>query len=153
MAIKERTSHEFMFCNPLLFLGLHNFRIETPEHPNGEFFRFAQFEWEGREYWFMPRATWYNRLDCGKVHVRLKGGRKLYSTSLLIRPGSDRHEIPTPHFPRFPTGRTLIIVDLPQECVEPSFLRFENKRLWGRPPTHSRIDVTRIVRPPSGYFV
>jgi hypothetical protein len=153
MATKERTSQEFLFCNPLIFLGLHNFRIETPEHPNGEFFRFAQFQWEGQEYWFMPRATWYNRLDCGTLQVRLKGGRKIYTSTLLIRPAYDRYEIPAPEFPRSPKGRTLKIIDLPKERVELSFLRFENKRLWARPRTNSPIEVTRIVRPPSGYFV
>jgi hypothetical protein len=154
MATNELTSDEFVFLNPPIFCGLHTFRIETPTHPNGEFFRFAQFQWNGQDYWFLPRESWYDRLDCGLVYVCLRGGRRRYSSTLLVRPASNRWEIPAPEFRKQPKGRIMSILEFPvKHAVDISFLKHEDKRLWARKPTHSRQELTKIARPPKGHVV
>ena len=154
MAIKEHNSDDFCFLNPPEFIGLEKLRIETGAHPNGDLFRIAGFRWNSREYWFMPHVVSSEKLDCGLVYLYLKGGSRLYTTQLVVRPSQNLFQIDPPEFRKKPKGRMLIIKNFSNNhIVDMAFLKAEDKRLWARKYTWSKADLTKIARPPRGLVV
>lgn len=154
MAIKEHNSDDFCFLNPPEFIGLEKLRIETGAHPNGDLFRIAGFRWNSREYWFMPHVVSSEKLDCGLVYLYLKGGSRLYTSQLVVRPSQNLFQIDPPEFRKKPKGRLLIIDRISEsQCVDINFLINEDKRLWARKYTSSKADLRKIARPPRGQVV
>jgi len=154
MATKEHPSDDFCFLNPPEFLGLTNLRIETCAHPNGELFKFVGLTWHDKDYWFLPRDIKKDRLDCGLVHLYLKGGARLYGSRLIFQPSCKEFYISPPVFKRQPKRRLLVIYDISEAyCVDINFLIDEDRRLWTRKYTMGKDDLIKIPRPKSGHIV
>ncbi len=154
MATNEHMSDDYCFLNPPEFLGLEKLRLETGSHPNGDLFRIAGFRWNELEYWFMPRVISPEKLDCGLVYLYLKGGSRMYTSRLVVRPSLNRFQIDPPEFRKKPKGRTLIIDRFSNDdCVDIEFLKAEDKRLWARKYTATKTDLKKIARPPRGRII
>ena len=117
--------------------------------------RFSHFRWRGEDFWILGTMVWRNSLQSGRVRLRLPRGRKLFSTSIGVRPDAcpPQFAIQRPREWHCEKAAAFVFEGFSEGLlVNIDFVREEDRR-WSEFHEKFKGAEPRIAKPPKGSLV